>query len=102
MFDVEAFVREGWPEGLPMRTGKDAKPGDHELAVMYFGGDFKLIWDPANHEETEAARASYKRLKEKGFAGFKVTGKDAEKGEQIKDFDPEAGRLIMAPPVRGG
>lgn len=64
-------------------------------------GDLKTVWDSDRPEEVKAARAQYDDLKAKGYLAFKVK-KDGEKGELIKEFDPEAEKIIMTPPVRGG
>lgn len=73
-----------------------------EIAIMGREGDLKVIWNPRNHDEVDAAKEQFKALRKKGFAAFKATGKDGAQGEQIHDFDPEAGRIIMVPPLAGG
>jgi hypothetical protein len=73
-----------------------------EIAVMDHTGDTKVIWSRDNADEVEAAREQFKRLKKKGFAAFKVVGKSGEKGEQIDEFDPNAERIILVPPMAGG
>jgi hypothetical protein len=70
------------------------------LATLNSLGDTKISWDPANADEVEAARNTFNDLRAKGFLAFKVVGK--AKGEQITAFDPEAKRIIMAPPMMGG
>lgn len=65
------------------------------------GGDTKLIWSADNPDEVENARKTFDSLKKKGFAAFAVKA-GGEKGEQIKTFDPEAEKIIMALPMRGG
>lgn len=64
-------------------------------------GDLKTVWDSEQPEEVRAARAQYDSLKAKGYLAFKVK-KDGEKGDLIKEFDPEAEKIIMTPPLRGG
>jgi hypothetical protein len=72
-----------------------------ELRVIDQTGDTKIIWSADNQDETEAARETFKRLKGKGYAAFSVK-KDGEKGKILSEFDPEAEKIILAPPVRGG
>lgn len=72
-----------------------------ELAVMDTTGDNKQIWDPDVAEEVEAAESTFKRLKKKGYMAYRVTG-DGSKGEAMAEFDPRAGKVIMAPAMRGG
>lgn len=73
----------------------------HEICVMDHTGDTKKIWDPTKPEEVDDARESFKRLRSKGYLAYKVIG-DGDKGEMITEFDPGAGRIILAPPMRGG
>lgn len=74
----------------------------HEMAVMDHTGDTKVIWDPDNADEVAAARAQFEALRKKGFAAFRVRGKDGEKGAQITAFDPQAEKLILVPQMVGG
>lgn len=72
------------------------------LATMGQRGDVKQIWDPANADEVAAARKTFNDLTKKGYLAFAVTGSKGAKGEQIREFDPEASRIILAPPMQGG
>jgi len=101
-FNVEAFIREGWSKDVPLRNQTQQREGDAELAVMFYGGDYKLVFDPRDPAQVAEAKRSFERLKEKGFLCFKMAEDSDERGEQIKEFDGSAGRYIMAPPVRGG
>ena len=74
-----------------------------EICIMSSKGDTKVIWDPSNEDEVEAARAQFDMLvKEKGFFAYEV-GKDHErKGTHITKFPEKAGKIIMVAPVAGG
>lgn len=73
-----------------------------EMAVMdRNAGDLKVIWDPDNEDEVAAARAQFDALTGKGYAAFRV-GDRGRKGEQIRTFDPDAEKVILAPQLRGG
>ena len=72
-----------------------------ELCIIDSTGDTKMIWNPNNDAETEAARATFTSLKKKGYIGYSVKP-DGEKGTVLSDFDPNAEKIIMAPPMRGG
>lgn len=76
-------------------------PGRGELAILDHTGDTKILWNPDNEDETKVAETSFKTLRKKGYSAFMVK-KDGEKGELIHDFDPDAGRIIMAPALVGG
>lgn len=74
----------------------------HELCVMDpVAGDIKTIWDKNNPDEVSSAETQFKKMTKKGYLAYMVK-KDGEKGEQITSFDPEAEKIILTPPVRGG
>ena len=72
-----------------------------ELTVLDFNGESKHQWNPDNPDEVAAIRTLYNELKKKGFLAFSVNRK-GDRGEQIREFDPEAGHIILAPPQKGG
>jgi hypothetical protein len=63
-------------------------------------GDTRVNWDPDNASEVEAARAHYDSLKAKGYLAYRVQGEG--QGEVIRQFDPTASEIIMAPQLVGG
>jgi hypothetical protein len=74
-----------------------------EMAVMDpKHGDLKVIWDPARPAEVDAAREQFDKLMKTGnYLAYRVrTG--GGKGEQIREFDASAEKLILAPALRGG
>lgn len=73
-----------------------------EMSVMDRSGDSKHMWDPGNYKEVEVMRDLFKDLKKKGYIAYQVDKKDGTKGAIMKDFDPEAGSVIMIPLVAGG
>lgn len=83
-------------------TVTDLSPKQGMLCVMNQKGDSKIIWDRGKPEEVENARRSFDHFKEKGYAAYSVRGKDGERGEVIRKFDPAAERIIFAPPMIGG
>lgn len=80
----------------------ELQPGQSVMAVMDKTGDTKTIWDRNNEVEVEAARAQFKIFRDKGYTAFKVVGKEGTKGEKMHDFDPNAERIIFAPPLVAG
>jgi hypothetical protein len=74
----------------------------HQLEALDHTGDTKLIWDSDKPEEVDAAREMFNKLKKKGYAAYSVEGKHGEKGTVLKEFDPDAERIIMCPMVAGG
>lgn len=82
-------------------VGTEAKNGKHLLAAMDGSGDSKFMWDPKSADEVAAAKAQFDALKKKGYIAFTVD-KKGEKGELIREFDPELEKIIMTPPLAGG
>ena len=78
-----------------------AEPGQRELIVLDATGDTKIIWDPDKSDEVETARATFNNLKKKGYLAYKVDRK-GDKGEVIREFDPNAEKMILAPQTVGG
>lgn len=72
-----------------------------EISIINKTGDTKLLWDPAVKPEVEAAKRMFDDLRKKGYLGFAVA-KKGDKGEQIREFDPAAARIIMSMPMVGG
>lgn len=72
-----------------------------EMAILDDTGDTKIIWDNKNDEEVENARDQFKRLRKKGFLAYRVK-KNGEKAEMITEFDEDAEKIILSPPLAGG
>lgn len=72
-----------------------------QLRVMDRRGDTRLMWDTQRPVEVDQARKTFDEMKTKGYLAYKVN-KKGEPGEVIRKFDPEAGKIIMAPPMAGG
>ena len=77
-------------------------PNQSCMAVMNETGDKKTIWDRTNSVEVAAARAEFDHFKKAGYMAYSVTGKDGSRGQVMGAFNPEAERIIFAPPMRGG
>lgn len=72
-----------------------------QLEVIDLTGDTKVHWDKNKPAEVAMARASYDTLIEKGYKAFKLNS-DGTQGEQIREFDPNAQRILLAPQFAGG
>jgi len=72
-----------------------------EMRIMSTLGDTKVIWDPKNADETEAAEDQFNNLLDKGFKAFKVK-KDGKAGVNVKNFNEDEGMYILVPPLKGG
>lgn len=72
------------------------------LKLMGQRGDQKVAWDPADKGQIEKARSKFNQLvKNMKYLAFRMdeTGK---KGEQIKEFDENAGAILIVAPMQGG
>jgi hypothetical protein len=73
----------------------------HEMDVMDRElGHRTVTWDPANPEAVEDARRQFDALKAQGYSMFSMIalGQHAvteEQGEEMEDFDPHAGRVMV-------
>lgn len=65
-------------------------------------GDLKIIWDRTKPDEVENAKSTFDNLKKKGYAAFQVKDKDGNKGDVVREFDPNIERLIFIAPMAGG
>ena len=94
------------PDGQPMSTMAafmlpNPPDGHGMLCVLDKTGDTKTVWDRRNEAEVAAAKAQFEALKGQGYLAFSVA-KDGSKGEQIHEFDPDAEKIILSPPLVGG
>lgn len=94
------FTKEGWD---PTPAEEVIPEGVLVMSMLTGHGDVRKIWNAANADEVEDARRTWNHLvKEKKYMAFRVNPEDNTKGEQIREFDPQAGKLILVPPVAGG
>lgn len=74
-----------------------------EMSTLDATGDTKVMWDRNSQAEVDAARIAFNRLVgENRYAAFRATGERGDRGEQIREFDPAAERIILVPPMVGG
>lgn len=73
-----------------------------EMRVMGPLGDVRQVWDPSNADEVAAAKRVFDDLTRKGHRAYSVRGDKGKKGEVITEFDPAAGKIILAPAMAGG
>lgn len=72
-----------------------------ELAIMNGEGDTKVYWTRGNADETATARRTFDELRAKGYLAYRLIG-DGSKGEVLREFDPNAAQIILAPAPQGG
>lgn len=71
------------------------------MHVMGQSGDTKVVWDADHPDEVNQARRTFEELRAKGFNAYEVTRK-GEKGNMVTNFNPDAEKIILAPPMQGG
>lgn len=72
-----------------------------ELRELGPQGDTRMTWDADEKAEVQEAKHTFDKLKGKGYFAYKVKKKGG-KGQVITEFDPEAEKIIMALPMKGG
>lgn len=94
---AEPTTKESWG------SAEQAVLGDGQscLFVLDGSGDSRFMWSKDNPDEIDAAKKTFKKLRDKGYDAFKVLA-DGSKGEKISEFDPTAEKIIMAPRMVGG
>jgi hypothetical protein len=80
---------------------EEALPSILPPGIDIQAGDTKLIWDKDNNDEVGAIRDTFTKLLKAGYKAFNVKA-DGKQGREIKEFDPDAEKLIMIPQMRGG
>ena len=76
-------------------------PARCEMTILDATGDTKVIFDPNNADEVDAARSTFNKLRGRGHVAYRVEG-DGSKGTVMTEFDAAAGKIILAPALRGG
>lgn len=63
-------------------------------------GDTITSWRRSDDFEIAAAKSAFDSLRGEGFMAYRLDGDGG--GTILKDFDAEAERIVMAPPLVGG
>jgi hypothetical protein len=80
----------------------------HVMNVLDSTGHTTVTWDPTNANSVRDARREFQDLVRRGYSAFRmnVIAENGvvveEKGERIDTFDPQAGKVMMVPHLRGG
>lgn len=83
-------------------------PIRHIMNVLDRNGHTTVTWDPRDPASCNDARREFDRLTREGYSAFamEVVSENGvvveEKGERISAFDPETGKVMMVPQLRGG
>lgn len=71
------------------------------LVILDHSGDTRHTWNRGNKDEVEIMRGIFKQMVDKGYQAWSVS-KKGDKDRRIKEFDPEAEKIIFAPALVGG
>lgn len=80
----------------------ELQPGQSLIARLDHTGDTKIVWNRSNAAEASLARSAFNKAKADGFMAYRVSGEKGVRGEILREFDPDAERIILAPPLQGG
>lgn len=73
----------------------------NEMRIMGRKGDTRVTWNARDTDEVSNAKRTFDDLRAKRFLAFSVT-ETGGKGEQMDEFNPDAQKVIMVPPMAGG
>lgn len=79
----------------------ELEPGQSLLARLDQSGDARVTWRRGNMQETDIARAAFVSARASGMMAYR-TKPDGSQGEVLAEFDPNAEKIILAPPLAGG
>lgn len=65
-------------------------------------GHAEIRWKKNDPKDIEIARTTFVEKKAKGYMAYRVDPKTGDKGEVLKEFDPNAEQIILLPPFAGG
>jgi len=72
-----------------------------EMKTLGRYGDLDVRWDADNEEEVNAVREAFTKKIKEGWSAFREKF-GSKKGDRIEEFDPQAERIILVPPIAGG
>lgn len=72
-----------------------------EMLILDPTGHTRMTWDPSEEDEVEIARKAFQKMTKKGYSAFHVKN-DGSEGKRMKEFDPNAEKMILAPNLQGG
>ena len=72
-----------------------------EINILDRTGDTTHTWDRTRPDEVAVARRAFDEAKAKKYLIYKMNA-DGSKGELIREFDPNAERIVCSPQNVGG
>jgi hypothetical protein len=71
------------------------------LSILGTEGDTTLTWNRENPVEIKTAEDKFLALQKEGYLAFRLE-ENGEKGELIREFNPNIEKIFMAPQMAGG
>lgn len=72
-----------------------------EISVLDRSGETTTTWNPRSRDEVAIARKVFDEAKAKRYLIYKANA-DGTKGELLREFDPNAERIVCSPQNVGG
>ena len=74
----------------------------HRLRILDRSGDIRIGFDPTKPAEVAMAAAQFDLfVRDKGYLAYTLVP-GGGRGEQLRQFDPQAREIILAAPLVGG
>jgi len=89
------------PEAPVQEAPTEPEVDRHTLSILDHTGDTRIEWNPADETEVAIARAAFEKGKAERRLAYRVTDEGGN-GEVMREFDPEARAIVMAPQTVGG
>jgi hypothetical protein len=71
------------------------------LKILGKGGDREIPWDPADPQQLAAVRCGFETLLSEGYQAYSLDD-NGRTGEHLRQFNPDASEIVLAPRFRGG
>lgn len=72
-----------------------------QLRILGQEGDVKVEWNPDVEEEVKMAKKVFDENKKKGYRAFLLYD-EGKRGEELKEFDKFAEKVVFITPMVGG
>lgn len=72
-----------------------------KMDVMDPTGHTEIKWSSNSADETAIARQTFEAMTAKGYQAFRVNNRGGQ-SERLREFDPDAERMLLIPQLKGG
>lgn len=80
----------------------DVAEATSTLQIMDHTGHTEIKWDPNVEIEVAAAKAAFDVAKAKGMVAYRMAADGTPTGAVIREFDPQARKIVLRPALQGG